>query len=335
MPTWSRRDPSHRPNLWHYYRHICWASAFLPHPRRATWLECLRDPAPRLPMFLRVGPAAFSQNIWGRIPGYRIVSDPRIINRVPVSTALSAIFSLEVRKQRFAVSKNLWAKTRVDPCPVWIPEAEGFTAEDIPRPYKSLDDPSLLTVYDLLARGRYFFNSKAVHIESEMSCLTLWCPYLAQAMRMCNSIFPPRFLTFVGPFVAEQTTHCYLCELFPIQLLRILSHVVFSRVCKWRAERNRELAQASDILHQGQLFGSQFHPWNQLISSHSVICQAELRQSEGPWGEQMAFSLAWRLHLKHLQDVHNPNAPDNHGKYFCSPSLRYILITLKSRPRTS
>jgi len=212
-------------------------------------------------MFLRVGPAAFSQNIWGRIPGYRIVSDPRIINRVPVSTALSAIFSLEVRKQRFAVSKNLWAKTRVDPCPVWIPEAEGFTAEDIPRPYKSLDDPSLLTVYDLLARGRYFFNSKAVHIESEMSCLTLWCPYLAQAMRMCNSIFPPRFLTFVGPFVAEQTTHCYSCELFPIQLLRILSHVVFSRVCKWRAERNRELAQASDILrHQGQLFGSQFHP---------------------------------------------------------------------------
>lgn len=128
-----------------------------------------------------------------------------------IESALNISFSLAVRKQRYAASKVFWAKTQLQPCPQWDPEAESFSAEEIPRPYKALPQPSILGVYDLVSRSRYFFNTKAMHVEDQetMCTLRLWCPYMGQALRMCDKIFPRRLLSFVAPHVAEQTTFCY------------------------------------------------------------------------------------------------------------------------------
>jgi hypothetical protein len=128
---------------------------------------------------------------------------------------LTVVFSPVARRVRFASSKASWAKARRDPPPPWNPQAEEFSAEEIPRPYKDLADASLLAVYDLLSRGRFFFNTKAEHVESEepMCSLRLWYPYMGEAMRMCNVLFPRRLLSFLGPLVAEQTTYCFSREL--------------------------------------------------------------------------------------------------------------------------
>ncbi|KAF8578228.1 hypothetical protein K439DRAFT_498269 [Ramaria rubella] len=121
---------------------------------------------------------------------------------------------LVARERRYATSKACWARTRLLPCPQWDPDLEGFSPEEIPRPYKALSQPSVLAVYDLVARGRYFFNSKAMHIEDEetMCSLRLWCPFMGQALRICDEIFPRRLLSFIGPHVVEQTTYCYSLE---------------------------------------------------------------------------------------------------------------------------
>ncbi|KAF8518707.1 hypothetical protein BU17DRAFT_66335 [Hysterangium stoloniferum] len=124
----------------------------------------------------------------------------------------SAIIDLAVRRERFATSKALWRRARLDPCPEWDPVVENFNPDDIPRPYKPLPPSSILALYDTISRGRYFFNSKASHVEDEdtQCSLRLWFPYMAQALRMSNEIYPRRLLQSVGAHIVKETTHCHI-----------------------------------------------------------------------------------------------------------------------------
>ncbi|GJJ10931.1 hypothetical protein Clacol_005160 [Clathrus columnatus] len=118
------------------------------------------------------------------------------------------------RIERFTKSKAIWHRTRTTTEGPWDPIAENFSPSDIPRVYNPLPDPSLLKVYDLVSLARYYFVVKAVHLEDEktMCTLRLWCPYMGQALGVCDDIYPRRLLRHLGPHVAFHTTDRYSLE---------------------------------------------------------------------------------------------------------------------------
>ncbi|KIJ55803.1 hypothetical protein M422DRAFT_63741 [Sphaerobolus stellatus SS14] len=112
------------------------------------------------------------------------------------------------RKERFANTKALWAKTRITPPVVWDPEKENFNPEDIPRPYKDVKQPSVLSIYDYMSLGLFYYKTGAVHVEDEetMCSLRLWCPYMGHAMRMCDYV-SPNIISVAARHVANVTAH--------------------------------------------------------------------------------------------------------------------------------
>lgn len=124
------------------------------------------------------------------------------------------------RKERFRKSKALWLRASITTSGPWDPDAESFSPNDIPRIYKPLPPPSLLRVYDLISLGRYYFITKAVHLEDEKTkcTLRLWCPYMGQALGICDEIFPRRLLKYLGPHLVSHTTNCYSLECIEVAI---------------------------------------------------------------------------------------------------------------------